>query len=324
MQALPPFALCCLAAMACASLPARAAVDATVAGHTGTEFARRIETPVVQTTTFQPQGGKLVTFEGVSTDFDPSGAVISLSRSEGLAFADHGLLRARLDTSAYAAINPVNPSIAGIWGAQAVATVRAAFSDGLTITSGTLAVGTVIRYLATFSMDFVSNGPANGTGSFGYTATVGEYELGLHLPNDARGTLPGAWETWRRVPVELEGRVGDRVPVFSTLQISGSATTGLYGSGGHHGDGFERTFIDASNTARLFVDALTPNVAFRSDSGHDYASVSVPVQPIPEPETWALLAAGLGVLGWRGRCSGGSRRRATTPPDELGVVRPAR
>lgn len=49
------------------------------------------------------------------------------------------------------------------------------------------------------------------------------------------------------------------------------------------------------NTGRIGL-VLSDNVSFRSDSGI-FLTAANPVAPVPEPETWALLAAGLGLLG---------------------------
>jgi hypothetical protein len=50
---------------------------------------------------------------------------------------------------------------------------------------------------------------------------------------------------------------------------------------------------DFSHTARIFVDA--PGSTFVSDSGN------LMTAPIPEPETYAMLLAGLGLIGFMTR-----------------------
>ena len=70
-------------------------------------------------------------------------------------------------------------------------------------------------------------------------------------------------------------------------------------------DGSASTAYDALNTARTYFTVLTPGATMTWASGHDY-SAPVAVTPVPEPSTYALMLAGLGLVGWMGR-----RRKAT-------------
>lgn len=60
------------------------------------------------------------------------------------------------------------------------------------------------------------------------------------------------------------------------------------------------TAYDALNTARTYFTVLTPGATMSWASGHDY-SMPAPVAAIPEPSTYALMLAGLGLVGWMGR-----------------------
>jgi hypothetical protein len=54
-----------------------------------------------------------------------------------------------------------------------------------------------------------------------------------------------------------------------------------------------RQTVDASDTGLIVIKVLTPGVSFASDSGYNYA----PPAPVPEPASWTLFVAGLGVVG---------------------------
>ena len=69
--------------------------------------------------------------------------------------------------------------------------------------------------------------------------------------------------------------------------------------------GSASTAYDALNTAQTYFTVLTPGATMSWASGHDY-SAPVAVTPVPEPSTYALMLAGLGLVGWMGR-----RRKAT-------------
>ncbi|HUG24768.1 PEP-CTERM sorting domain-containing protein [Piscinibacter sp.] len=56
--------------------------------------------------------------------------------------------------------------------------------------------------------------------------------------------------------------------------------------------------IDAGNTARYFIDVLSDQGGYYAASGTDLTS-PILTSPIPEPQTWLMLAAGLAVLARR-------------------------
>jgi hypothetical protein len=55
-----------------------------------------------------------------------------------------------------------------------------------------------------------------------------------------------------------------------------------------------RQTVDASNTANLVINVLTPGVTFVSNSGYAYQPLS---NGVPEPATWILMISGFGALG---------------------------
>lgn len=60
--------------------------------------------------------------------------------------------------------------------------------------------------------------------------------------------------------------------------------------------------VDFYNTASLSGLTLTPGTTMSAMSGTDYFNLgSTVAPPIPEPETYALMLAGLGLVGWAAR-----------------------
>jgi hypothetical protein len=55
---------------------------------------------------------------------------------------------------------------------------------------------------------------------------------------------------------------------------------------------------EATGVAHYYLDVLTPGATLQSASGHDYSFAATSV---PEPETYAMMLAGLGLLGFAAR-----------------------
>ena len=102
----------------------------------------------------------------------------------------------------------------------------------------------------------------------------------------------------RSDPFEVDVRVGDPLPIGAFFSISGVANIGdpdrQVDVGG---------FADGRNTAALWLGALPDGMTVTSASGHDYTidPTATVTAPVPEPETYALLLAGVGVLGFVAR-----------------------
>jgi len=91
---------------------------------------------------------------------------------------------------------------------------------------------------------------------------------------------------------------------YSALDPTHVAFDGIYnllgstqtlGIGAYLGAGAAFADLDYGNTLRVSF-TLPGNVSYTSDSGV-FLSAASAVTPVPEPETWALMMAGLGLLG---------------------------
>lgn len=103
-------------------------------------------------------------------------------------------------------------------------------------------------------------------------------------------------------PGVADVRVGG-TPYFS---VDGGATSiAAFSTGTEHGDGWQASHFGPNqlNLMRPFVgngqsyDASSRDLAAMDAIGWDLAA------PVPEPQTWAMLLAGLGLVGWMRRRS---------------------
>jgi hypothetical protein len=62
----------------------------------------------------------------------------------------------------------------------------------------------------------------------------------------------------------------------------------------------------ASDEANFFIDGVWFNAGSDSTSPFDPTTGFNPNAPVPEPETWAMLLAGLGLVGFAARCRASS------------------
>lgn len=91
--------------------------------------------------------------------------------------------------------------------------------------------------------------------------------------------------------------------------IQGSFSDGLFNSGTAQSSYFDQSFVNGDATHHgtfamsMYSNGIDPiNGSLSASAGVGAYAVS---QPVPEPETYALMLAGLGLVGWRAR-----RRRA--------------
>lgn len=84
----------------------------------------------------------------------------------------------------------------------------------------------------------------------------------------------------------ISAAAGDSITLDLTLQVGSGVGTNVAGQ-----SGFAQA--DYQNTVHFYLDAVTPGANTVATSGYDYASPSA----VPEPETYAMMMVGLGLIG---------------------------
>lgn len=312
-------ALILIAAMT-ASAGAHAVVDIRVSGSGSTSMdnnVNRLPFDIVEVT--NPGGSKSISGSGQQDNSNAAFGLISSASGSGSAFADAGLLRAKVD--GVALIGPGAPNVPTVThGTPRVdASFGASFGDLVEIKSATLPLGAPATFRATIRMNVVTNtpghvGPAFGgfdSGRFFFSYFVG-FSVGANfvLPNSFATQIP-SFEL--NIPVEVGAKVGNFVPVGASLGVGADNRAGMVDDRGavFSWGALSQTHIDASHTAQMFLDPITPGITLVAESGHDYS-----ISAVPEPATWLTLLAGVATLGAVLR----RRRRQESEQRRPGVV----
>lgn len=156
----------------------------------------------------------------------------------------------------------------------------------------------------------VGGGVSRGPGCVGACNPLDGNEFFNHS-GDAQNGISGA-----RIPIE--SLVGvflgpDRPDLgtapaalnFQTLGLNFASLSPLvqqvfFIGNGQTAGGDEQTFVVPTGATRLYL-AVWDGFGWFNNSGAITVDVQAPTTPVPEPGTWALLAAGLGAIGLRAR-----------------------
>jgi hypothetical protein len=304
---LPTSATLVLTISLAAFLPARPSLAAftssvTATGYTSSDNAVNQNPLDLLFTTDPVTGVKSVTGNGFSRRTSEAIPIVSYAGVDGAASVGPGVLKASVH--GLALIGPAGPNIPTTTHGtpRAAANFGATFRDDVVL-GGNLPVGTPVTYRATVRFNVLTNRPGHvgpqfsgyDTGSLFFTYFVG-FNVGAEyfFPNGLFTSVP---EFGFELPVEVTGLVGDVLPVGASLGASADDRAGYYDNGASSYGGLTETIIDASHTAQIFLDPITPGLTFVSATGHDYSFV-----PVPEPAaTAALLLFATPVLARRRR-----------------------
>lgn len=162
----------------------------------------------------------------------------------------------------------------------------AAFDNGQTTIYGESGSGGLT---AALRLDDQSSGNTNSpyalNATAGWTAHPGAFALNTPTVEDRspQATVGGSWTTNSFALMVFNGYfdiIGTQATINPTLSLSLDCSIGLQ--------------CDYYNTARFSFVGLPSSVSFTSDSGVFLQGTTVPV---PEPGTYALMLAGLGLVG---------------------------
>ena len=308
-----------LLSLACVAGPALAqtlAVSATVTGYTALDnrpLTAADRVPLTVTRSDAPNhaeasgsGGRLETY--------PFALGFASASATGFAFADPGVLRVFGGGRAVATDGQPPgdiPSLQSAYSVNTNVTASASFTDFLTVDVAGLAAGTLVRLPFYFLAEVQSNPP------LGYPP-FSAHPVSVFASFEIPGLGPQSFSTesgffpWTRTmllngnglyvvrsdPFGVDVRVGEPLSIGALFSISGVADIGdpdrqLDGGG----------FADGRNTVALWLGVLPDGMTVTSASGHDDTvdPTAAVTAPVPEPETYALLLAGVGVLGFVAR-----------------------
>jgi hypothetical protein len=292
-------ALCCGTGATHAVVVVEAIGSGYVSGdNASTRLAMEVTQQVLATGGRSASGARELRIASATSVF--AGATIS-----GSSFAAPGVLKARIDGLAF--VTPVEPNVPTISNGTPVAAgdFSSRFQDTVLLSSATLAAGTPVQFVYTVDLHATSNGAGHAGPQFGGYDSGSFYfhyflrsssggaaiDSMYHYPNGLYQKVPSSS---LRFPITVNGVIGEVVTLGADLSLGADDRAGWYGVGAGnlswYGD-VQETHLDASNTARFYLDAVTPGLDLIAESGHQYATTAV-----PEPGSWMLLALGLGTL----------------------------
>jgi hypothetical protein len=190
---------------------------------------------------------------------------------------------------------------------QALASASSSWTDTFTLVNGNAAVGTPVRLLTTMVVD-ISELSSFGDGSnalfYGMLRFFTSNQPGAGWCAISAGGV-GADSVEQGACSGLDAlHVGRNLISFETEMTVGEHTWAAHLDAESQvvsEDWLNRAegtgWVDAIHTAHSYFTVLTPNASIEWASGQDYSVPSAAVT-VPEPQTYAMLGVGLGLMGW--------------------------
>lgn len=262
------------------------------------------------------EGGRFFVIPGIPCCGDGhTGTGLVSAFAGGFAAADPGVLHVYGNDLAVArnAVSP--PQLPPTTNTSTVYTniqAGASFTDFLTVDFAGLAIGTAIQVPLIFGAEVVSNYPLGYPQFSAHPISVyASFTIpGLGPQNfSSEGALPYFRRTTltngnglyslRSDTILVSAHVGDMLQISATFGVFGQANITDFNRQLEYGG-----FADGRNTAGIWLGALPSGMTVTSASGHDYTidpTVAAPVAAVPEPESYALMLAGLACIGFLGQ-----------------------
>lgn len=181
----------------------------------------------------------------------------------------------------------------------------AGFIDYLTVQDQVRPFGTEVQvpfhYLAEVVSDYTLGYPVYSRHPIGVYASFNIPGIGPQNFSTESGyfpwtrtALPNGNELYvvRSTSFTVTAHVGDVLAINAGLSIFGDASVSA--------STYERDFggfADARNTAAIWLGTLPAGMTISSASGYDYTIDPTTLAPVPEPESYAILLAGLAAVG---------------------------
>jgi len=193
-------------------------------------------------------------------------------------------------------------------GANSQASVFVDARDTILVTSSQLAQGTPVTLSLAGYFDGTLSGSANinanqGAATYAYiyslieigssyngSSFIDTFNFSAGFQNDGPGQEADTSGFFRSYSDTLNAYVGSSISIRSVLQ-AGSQTGAHNGIFLAEGSAEAQSSATSMNSLTTYLTPITAGVQLIAQSGHDYAA------PVPEPAAWAMLLAGLGLVG---------------------------
>jgi hypothetical protein len=232
--------------------------------------------------------------------------------ARGFAAADPGVLHVYGSDLAIAQPAIIGPNLPVSPNTQTVYTniqAGAAFTDYLTVNVAGAAIGSAVQVPLRYVVEVVSDTALGYPQYSAHPITVGaSFNIPGYGPQNfstetnlfffQHTTLPNGNGLYvvRSDVVMVDTHVGDVLEISAAFGISGQANITDANRQVQFG-----AFADGRNTAGIWLGDLPAGMTISSASGHDYRIDPTTIAAIPEPESYAMMLVGLGMVAFMNR-----------------------